>query len=161
MGLFDFLKPRAQPAPAMPDDLIFKSGTHAIEYVKQYMLTEWKPDSVVVALVGQAELIQRTLCAKVLVPQGDGFVQLSTFTTIKAVHSKDNGRIPVDQSTDISVLGLKSGDLVTMILSDRSPALVDLLPDNFDGWVALIIGKNLPIYSLHDGGWRIEKKYEL
>ncbi|MGO8953995.1 MAG: hypothetical protein ACLPWS_09985 [Rhodomicrobium sp.] len=161
MGLFDFLKPRAEPAPAMPNDLIFKSGTHAIEYVKECMLTEWKPNSVAVALVGHAKLIEGTLYAKVLVPQRDGFVQLETGTTIKAVHSKDKGRVPVNELTDISVLGLKSGDLVTMMLCERSPELVNLLPDNFDGWVAIIIGKALPIYSLHDGGWRMEKKYEL
>jgi len=167
MGLFDILKPRAagppaqRPAPSIPNDLIFKSGAGAIEYVKQYMRTEWKPNNVVVALLGHAELIKGILCAKVLVPNGDGFVQLATFTTIKAVNSKDHERIVVNERTNISTLGLKSGDLVTVLLADRNPELANLLQDSFDGWVAFLIGKNLPIYSLRDGGWRIEKRYEL
>jgi hypothetical protein len=86
---------------------------------------------------------------------------LKTFTTIKAVNSKDKGRTLVNDLTNISVLGLKSGDLITIILADRNPELVTLLQDNFDGWVAFVIGKNRPIYSLRDGGWRVEKRYEL
>jgi hypothetical protein len=132
MGLFDFLKslvdkPPAQlPPTSIPNDLIFKSGADAIEYAKENMEIEWKPGSVAVALLGQAELIRGTLCAKVLVPRGDEFVQLSTFTPIKAVNSREKGRILVNELTDISVLGLEPGD-----------------------------------YSLRDGGWRMEKRYEL
>ena len=113
--------------------------------------------------LGRAELIKGLLSARVLVPHGDEFVQLATFTPIKAVNSKDKGRFPVNELTDISALGLKSGDLVTVILADRNPELVNLIPDNFDGWIAYIIGKHHsePIYSLRDGGWRIEKRYEL
>jgi hypothetical protein len=166
MSIFNFLKsrltkrPAQQPPPSIPNDLIFKSGTDAIEYVKQYMHTEWKPDSIAVALLGQAQLTKGTLCAQVLVPRNDEFVHLTTFTTIKAVNSKDEGRTLVNEFTNISVLGLEPGDLITIMLADRDPELVNLLQDSFDGWVALVIAKNRPIYSLRDGGWRVEKRYE-
>src|SRR5262249_41616842 len=146
--------------PSMPNDLVFKSGKDAIEYVKKFMLTEWKIDSVVFGLLGPAELIKGTLCALVLVPYGDGFVQLKTYTNIKAVNSEGKEQVSVNEMTDISDLGLKSGDLVTMVLAGRNPELIELLPDNFDGWVAFIIGRNLPIYSVRDHGWRMESKYE-
>jgi len=51
--------------------------------------------------------------------------------------------------------------LVTLLLADRKPELIKLMPDNFDGGVAFVIGKNLPIYSFGDSGWRMERRYEL
>lgn len=168
MSLFNFLKPRGassksrpqQAASAIPNDLIFKSGRDAIEYVKKYMRTEWQINSTVVALVAHPILEKGILSARILVPKNDGFVELPTFTTIAAVHSRETGRIPVDGSSDISVLGLQFGDLVTVILAGRDAELVNLLQGS-DGWIAFIIGKNRPVYSLRDGGWIIEKKYEL
>jgi hypothetical protein len=165
-NFFSFLKPvqtktqAPQTAASAPNELIFKSGKDAIEYVKQYMRTEWEPDSVAVALIAHPVFEKGVLSARVLIPKDDGFVELPTFTAITAVNSREQGRIPVDETSDISVLGLNFGDLVTVILAGRDAQLVDLLPGS-DGWIAFIIGKNLPVYSLRDRGWIMEKKYEL
>lgn len=168
MALFDFLKFRkgssSTPAGArlVPNDLIFKSGSAAIEYVKQYINVDWRQNSIVLALLGHAELHKGILSATVLTPYDhENFVKLKTFTAIKAVESQKGGRSFVDEHSTISALGLNEGDLVTLLLADRKPELVRLMPDNFDGWVAFVIAKNLPIYSLRDGGWRAERRYEL
>jgi hypothetical protein len=161
MRLLDFIKPRKpsaqQPATPVPNDLIFKSAKDAFGYVQQYMKTEWKPDSVVVALVAHPILEKGILSARVLIPKDDQCVELPTLTTVRA---EEQGRVPVDSSSDISILGLKFGDLVTVLFAARDAEFARLVPES-DGWVAFIIGRNLPIYSLRDGGWRIEKRYEL
>jgi hypothetical protein len=46
---------------------------------------------------------------------------------------------------------LKSGDFVS--------ALLDYYDDD-RGWIAFVVAKNSPTYSLRDGGWRQEQKYE-
>ncbi|MGA8380297.1 MAG: hypothetical protein WB710_04115, partial [Stellaceae bacterium] len=117
-------------------------------------------NSTIVALVAHPMLDKGVLSARILVPKDDRFVELPTFTTITAVRSRETGRIPVDGSSDISVLGLQFGDLVTVLLAGRDAKLIDLLPGS-DGWIAFIIGKNHNVYSLRDGGWLMEKKYEL
>ena len=168
MGIFDFLKSRAAPpqvpqsAPSIPNELIFKSGTAAIKYIQKFMKLEWKPHSKIIALLGHAELYKGVLCAHVLAPHDrESFVQLTTGTTIAAVKSQKYGRIPVGEYTDISALGLKSGDLVQLFLAGREPELIKLMPDNYDGWVAFVIGKASLTYSLRDEGFRMEKLYEL
>jgi hypothetical protein len=160
MGLFDFLKSKKAsssiPAAAqpVPNDLIFKSGSAAIEYVKQYMKVDWQPNSVVVALLGHAELHKGILSATVLTPYDHGnFVQLTTFTTIRAVESQKSGKTLIDECTTISTLGLKDGDLVTLILADRKPELIKLMPDNFDGWGGIRDRKKSA--NLQFSGWRM------
>ncbi len=161
MGLLDFLKPRtAKPAPSMLNDLFFKSGKDAIEYVKEYMQMEWKPNSMAVALVAEPILEIGILSAHVLVPKGGRFVELPTFTTIKAVYSKEHGKKSIGSSSDVSILGLKSGDLVTVMLAGQEDRLAKIIPET-EGWIAFIIGKNEPVYSFRDRGWRVDKKYEL
>jgi hypothetical protein len=100
------------------------------------------------------------LSARVLIPRDDDFVELPTVTAVKAVHSKDTGRVPIDSSSDISTFGLVFGDLVTVLLAGRDDEFAKLLPES-GGWIAFIIGKNRPVYSLREGGWLMDKKYEL
>ena len=166
MGLFNFFKSNPAPAPkpaapSEPEELFFKSGKDAVEYIKNWMRTEWQPGEMVMGLLGPAELIKGTLCAKVLVPHGDGFVQLATYTPIKEVDPKGQQRIPVGETTPTSMLGLNSGDLVTVLLADRKPELFELLKESFDGWVGFVVAKNELTYSFRAGGWLIEKRYEL
>jgi hypothetical protein len=174
MGVLDFLKrglvqvpdakkatPQPQPISA-PRDLVFKSSTDVLEHVKEFEAVAWRPNIDLRAMTGrEVKLIKGTLCAIVLAPKDDGFVQLHTFTGITAVHSRERGRVPVEATTDVSATGLSHGDLVRIHLADRKSELIDLLPDNYDGWVAFITAKLLPIFSVKDGGWRIERKYEL
>jgi hypothetical protein len=174
MGFLDFLRcrvvqvPEAKKAPPQPQpisaqgDLIFKSSIDALEYVQKFAPVAWRPNIVLIAMIGgEVELIKGTLCAIVLAPKDNGFAQLTTFTSITAVHSRESGRVPVEATTSVSATRLKHSDLVMLHLADRKPELIDLLPDNYDGWVAFITAKILPIFSLKDGGWRIECKYEL
>jgi hypothetical protein len=189
MGVLDFVKrkrvqvPEAKKAPAQPQppsaprDLVFKSSTAVLEYVKEYAPVAWRPNIDLIAMIGgEVKLIKGTLCAILLAPKDDGFVQLRTFTPITAVedrskdsdnkrippvHSRERGRVLVEGKTDVSATGLTHGDLVEIHLTGRESELIDLLPDNYDGWVAFITAKVLPIFSVKDRGWRIERKYEL
>jgi hypothetical protein len=173
MGFLDFLKhglvrlpepkvvqPRALPTSA-PGDLIFKSSVDVLEHVKEFAPLAWQPNVDLLAMVGGEVILkgEGDLCvvaARVLAPKDDGFAQLTTFNTIRAVHSREKGRQPVNRET----IDLKHGDLVTIHLVERNSELVNLNPHNYDGWVAFITAKMLPIFSVKDGGWRIERKYE-
>lgn len=121
MGLFNFLRARAtrQPASSTQNDLSFKSGKAAFDYVHKFMKTEWEPNSTVVALAGNPRLENGILSAQVLISHGSDCVALPTLTAIKAVHSKERGRLPINTGSNISMLGLKAGDLVTVLLAGR------------------------------------------
>jgi hypothetical protein len=126
------------------------------------MKIDWRPNSIVLGLIGHAELHEGILTATVLTPYDhENFVQLTTFTTIKAIECQRSGKTLINENSTISILGLNDGDLVSLLLADRNPELIKLMPNNFDGWVAFVIRKNLPIYSFRDGGWRMERRYEL
>ena len=165
MGLFDFLKASVGSSSAgshsMPNELTFKSGKAALEYIRACMRTEWKPNNVIVGIVGEPILEGGVLSVDVLLPWRDeGFIALPTKTPIKAVHSPKSGRLALNNSSDIRLLDLKSGDLVSVRLAGQDADFRRLYPPT-EGWMAFVIAKNSVTYSMRQGGWLVEKKYEL
>jgi hypothetical protein len=124
------------------------------------MRTEWKTQSRVVGLLGLHTLEKGILSAGILIPKGDGFLELPTTTPIKAVGSPTTGRIPLNNSSDIRLLDLKLGDLVSVTLAGHDEELQKLYPET-QGWVGFVVAKNSLTYSISHQGWMLEKKYEL
>ena len=161
MGIFDFMRSRrAVKGPSLPNDLVFKSGKDAFDYVQKFMKVDWRPNAIVPTLVAHPVLEKGILSARVLIPKGNTCIELQTVTKIEAVHSKERGRVAIGAAHDLAALGLKTYDLVTVLLAAQDAEYASLVSEN-DGWIAFIIGRNFPIYSLRDGGWRVDKKYEL
>ena len=166
MGLFDFLKKagaKSPPSPssgAIPDELVFKSGKDAIGYVQKFMRTDWVPGSMVTALLGPPSLENGILSARVLIPTSSQFREIPTFTKISAVGSRNEGKLPVTRSTQISALGLQFGDLVTVALAEKSDEVAKLMPDS-SGWIAFVVAKNSLSYSMREQGWRVDKIFDI
>jgi hypothetical protein len=164
MGLFDFLKSGDRTARASaartPHNYVYKSGKHAIEYIRSYMRTEWKANSQVFGLLGHPTLEDGILTAEVLIPKGDDFIAMPTQTPIKAVHSPHAGRMLLNDSSDIRLLDLNFGDLVFVLLAEQHAEFRKLYPET-EGWVAFIIGKSSLTYNPRESSWVLEKKYEL
>jgi hypothetical protein len=164
MGLFDFFKSGRTNAnaisPSMPPELTFRSGKDALDYIQAFMRTEWKAKSLVVGLLGQASLHRGVLSAVVLIPKGDGFLELPTTTPIKVVGSPKAGRMPLNNSSDITQLNLSFGDLVSVLLSGQNTDLCKIYPET-QGWIGFVVAKNSLTYSFKHDGWILENKYEL
>jgi len=133
MGLLDFFKKltdadSAPPRQAMPPELPFKSGRDAIEYAKKYMRTDRQPQNLVTGLIARPEFENGILYARVLIPRGDGFIEILTVTKIKAIDSTYGRRRDINNNSIIEDLGLAFGDLVTVYLSAQDSEIRKNMP---------------------------------
>ncbi len=140
-----------------PNLLTFKDGKSALEYIAKFMKTDWREGSIVTGLAGEIFFEEGVLSVPVLVPQGDAYEQVRTMTKIKAVSSPGQVPIVVRPDTRLADLGLAKGDLVAVSLVQRAPSELAELTN----WIAFLIGRLDPVYSMVAEGWRTTHRYEL
>ncbi|UPY38828.1 hypothetical protein [Sediminicoccus sp. KRV36] len=141
----------------LPNELTFKSGKEAIEYIAAFMKTNWSDGGIVLGLMGQPELGYRTLSGFVLIPYDGQFQQIFCLGEIRSVDGPEIEEFIVTPSTKLARLGIKEGDLVTVRLNGIAP------PDmrKFTEWSGAIIGVNELTFSFELGGWKIKRRFAI
>jgi hypothetical protein len=146
-----------KPSGHLPQELWFKSGKSALEYIGKFMQTDWRAGSLVMGLVSNPSLSDSHLTARVLIPDGDKFQDILCITPIKGVIIPGEREFAVTSETVISDIGIQTGDLVCVYLGGEAPPSIQAATK----WWGFIVGVNELCYSLERAAWKMKLEFEI